>query len=131
MAVTAVGSVTITAVSVALQIASATSGNAMVDAANKVMADALALNPLLKNAAGAVMFQKPFPATPLGSQLQDIARVISLNAQLAVGRQVFFCRGVGGVAHPTGAPRGTAVRRRGAAPCCRRGRARAESPARR
>jgi len=73
------------------QIASATNGNAMVDSANKVMADALALNPLLKGAAGAVAFQKPFPGTALGNQLQDIARMISLNAQLSVGRQVFFC----------------------------------------
>ncbi|HVO26195.1 MAG TPA: DUF1501 domain-containing protein [Candidatus Margulisiibacteriota bacterium] len=74
-----------------LQIASTTNGNAIVDAANKVMADALALNPLLKAAAGAVTFQKAFPATALGDQLKDIARMISLNAQLAVGRQVFFC----------------------------------------
>ncbi len=73
------------------QIASATNGNAMIDAADKVMADALALNPLLKQAAGAVAFQKPFPATPIGNQLADIARMISLNAQLSVGRQVFFC----------------------------------------
>ena len=74
-----------------LQIASATNGNAIIDAANKVMADALALNPLLKGAAGAVAFQKPFPATTIGDQLKDIARMISLNAQLSVGRQVFFC----------------------------------------
>jgi len=73
------------------QLVSATSGNAMVDAANKVMADALALTPLLKAAAGAMAFQKPFPATAIGSQLQEIARMISLNAQLNVGRQVFFC----------------------------------------
>jgi len=74
-----------------LHMASATNGNAVIDAANKVMSDAVALNPLLKGAAGAVAFQKPFPATTIGKQLQDIARMISLNAQLSVGRQVFFC----------------------------------------
>lgn len=74
-----------------LQIAAATNGNAIIDAADKVMADALALNPLLKGAAGSVAFQKPFPATAIGDQLKDIARMISLNAQLSVGRQVFFC----------------------------------------
>lgn len=74
-----------------LQLVSATNGNAIIDSANKVMADALALNPLLKAAAGTVAFQKPFPATTIGSQLQDIARMISLNAQLNIGRQVFFC----------------------------------------
>jgi uncharacterized protein (DUF1501 family) len=73
------------------QIASATSGNSIVDSANKVMADALALNPLLSAAAGSVTFQQPFPATDIGNQLQDVARMISLNAQLNVGRQVFFC----------------------------------------
>jgi uncharacterized protein (DUF1501 family) len=36
-------------------------------------------------------FQKPFPQTAIGNQLQEIARMISLNAQLDVGRQVFFC----------------------------------------
>ncbi|MDX2171029.1 MAG: DUF1501 domain-containing protein [Deltaproteobacteria bacterium] len=74
-----------------LQLVSVSSGNAMIDAANKVMADARALNPLLAAAAGAVTFAQPFPSTDIGEQLQEIARVISLNAQLGVGRQVFFC----------------------------------------
>ncbi|APR74882.1 Hypothetical protein A7982_00228 [Minicystis rosea] len=72
------------------QILSANSGNDVVDAANRVMASAVALNPLLKAAAGTLAFQKPFPSTPLGDQLKEIARVISLNAQLGIGRQVFF-----------------------------------------
>ncbi|MBI3784738.1 MAG: DUF1501 domain-containing protein [Deltaproteobacteria bacterium] len=74
-----------------LQLVSASSGNSIIDSANKVMADALALNPLLKAAAGSLAFQKPFPATTLGDQLKEIARMISLNSQLNVGRQVFFC----------------------------------------
>jgi uncharacterized protein (DUF1501 family) len=74
-----------------LQLASVSSGNTLIDAANKVMVDARALNPLLRGAATSVTFQKPFPSTDLGEQLEEIARVISLNAQLNVGRQVFFC----------------------------------------
>ena len=74
-----------------MQIISASSGNAMIDAANKVMADARALNPLLKGAATATTFQRPFPSSDLGQQLQEIARVISLHGQLGVSRQVFFC----------------------------------------
>ncbi|MEO8603391.1 MAG: DUF1501 domain-containing protein [bacterium] len=74
-----------------LQMASVSSGNTMIDTANKVMVDARALNPLLKQAASSVSFQKPFPSTDLGEQLADIARVISLNSQLNVGRQIFFC----------------------------------------
>jgi len=73
------------------QMVSVSSGNALIDAANKVMSDALALNPLLKSAAASVAFQKPFPATDLGDQLKEIARMISLNSTLNVGRQVFFC----------------------------------------
>ncbi len=73
------------------QLVSVSSGNALIDAANKVMLDAIDLNPLLEQAASAVAFQKPFPSTTLGRQLQEIARIISLNGQVGVGRQVFFC----------------------------------------
>lgn len=73
------------------QIITADSGNAIINAANKSMADALTLNPLLKGAASNVTWQTPFPATSLGNQLKEIARIISLNAQLNIGRQVFFC----------------------------------------
>src|SRR5262249_24561862 len=52
------------------QLVSVGSGNAMIDAANKVMADALALNPLLKSAASSVAFSKPFPSTEIGDQLK-------------------------------------------------------------
>jgi uncharacterized protein (DUF1501 family) len=40
---------------------------------------------------GSVAFLKPFPSTAIGDQLKEIARMISLQAQLNVGRQVFFC----------------------------------------
>ncbi len=55
------------------------------------MSTATALNPLLKSASGSASFPKPFPSTSIGAQLQDIARIISFNSQLNVGRQVFFC----------------------------------------
>lgn len=77
------------------QLVSVSSGNGIIDAANKVMLDAIELNPLLEEAANAVVFQKPFPGTSIGRQMQEIARIISLNTQLGVGRQVFFCS-VGG-----------------------------------
>ena len=86
-----------------LQMASATNGNVLVDAANKVMADALALQPLLESAATSVNFAKAFPSTSLGKQLEEIARMISLQAQLDVGRQVFFCS-LGGFDTHSGQP---------------------------
>jgi len=69
----------------------AASGNAIIDAANRSMNSAVTLNPILKGAAGAINFQKPFPQTSIGNQMAEIARIISLNSQLGIGRQVFFC----------------------------------------
>ena len=66
-------------------------GNSIIDAANRSLATANALNPILAGAAVGVNFQKPFPSTNLGNQMKEIARLISLNSQLNVGRQVFFC----------------------------------------
>jgi len=77
------------------QIAAADSGNAIINAANKVMADAIALSPLLQNASGGTPLTTVFPSTQIGNQLKDIARIINLRAQTGVGRQVFFC-GLGG-----------------------------------
>lgn len=73
------------------QIAVTTHGNTVVDGANRVLADALELHPMLKAAAADIVFEKKFPTTTLGSQLAEIARMISLSSQVAVGRQVFFC----------------------------------------
>ena len=69
----------------------ADSGNLIVNAANAVTGTALALSPLLQQAASATTFTKPFPATQLGDQLKEIARIISVRGQLGVGRQVFYC----------------------------------------
>jgi uncharacterized protein (DUF1501 family) len=73
------------------QILSAQSGNAIIDAANRSMSSAIALNPILQGAANSISFQQPFPSNSLGTQLAEIARIISLNSQLGIGRQVFFC----------------------------------------
>jgi uncharacterized protein (DUF1501 family) len=73
------------------QIIAPNGGNQMIQAANNVMAGALYLNPLLKGTSGAPTFKTQFPQTSLGNQLFAIANLISLRAQLGVGRQVFFC----------------------------------------
>ncbi|HKV42947.1 MAG TPA: DUF1501 domain-containing protein, partial [Blastocatellia bacterium] len=72
-------------------ILAAGSSNSMVQAANRVMSRALALGPILKTAAGNPSFKTVFPQTALGSQLQEVAHLISLKSQLGAGRQVFFC----------------------------------------
>lgn len=73
------------------QIISQSGGNLMVQAADKVMSGALQLNPILKSAAGNSAFTTVFPQTSIGNQLKEVARFISLRAQLGAGRQVFFC----------------------------------------
>ncbi len=72
-------------------IVATTTGNLLVDAANKSMADGLELQPLLQQAATSITFAKPFPNSGLGSQLAEVARIIGVSRSLGVGRQVFFC----------------------------------------
>ena len=45
------------------------SGNTLIDAANRSLASAVALNPILAAAANAVVFQKPFPSSSIGNQI--------------------------------------------------------------
>ncbi len=73
------------------QIAVVTHGNAIVDSANRVLADAIELQPVLASASSQITFTKKFPTTTLGSQLAEIARIIALSSGAGVGRQVFFC----------------------------------------
>lgn len=60
--------------------------------ADKVFADALDLNPILKNAQGNPGFSVQFPLTGIGKQLKEIARLIGLRGTLQMNRQVFFCQ---------------------------------------
>jgi uncharacterized protein (DUF1501 family) len=73
------------------QIVTTPTGNSIIDLSNRSIETAIKLNPILAAAAGAINFQKPFPGTSLGNQLKEIARMISLNGQIGIGRQVFFC----------------------------------------
>jgi uncharacterized protein (DUF1501 family) len=73
------------------QIVGQTGGNQMVQAANKAMADALQLNPLLQATANNPPFATVFPQTQIGNQLKEVARFIGLRSQFNAGRQVFFC----------------------------------------
>src|ERR1051325_11632227 len=73
------------------QIVTTLTGNTIMDDANRSLTSALKLSPILAAAANTTKFAKPFPSTSLGNQLKEIAHVISLNAQVGVGRQVFFC----------------------------------------
>lgn len=66
----------------------------LVNRANKVLSDAHDLNQILRN-AGSSGITTQFPATPIGQQLKEAAKIIGLRATIGVNRQVFFC-GLGG-----------------------------------
>jgi len=66
------------------------SGLAVVQAANKVRQDALALSAMLKSVPTA-SFNTAFPGTQIGNQLKEVARIIKLRTQTGMKRQVFFC----------------------------------------
>ena len=67
------------------------SGLAVVQAANKVRQDALALSAMLKSLNSGPALTTVFPGTALGNQLKDVAKIIQLRAQTGMKRQVFFC----------------------------------------
>jgi uncharacterized protein (DUF1501 family) len=67
------------------------SGFAMVQAANKVRGDAVALNKMLRNAGATAPLATAFPGTTLGIQLKQVAQIIALRGATGIGRQVFFC----------------------------------------
>ncbi len=72
------------------EIANAGGGADLANAANKVVADAINLSPLLKQANGNPGFTVPFPQTSIGQQLNSVARIIGMRNTLNTSRQVFF-----------------------------------------
>ena len=69
------------------------SGLELVQSANDVRLDAIALNGLLSGSSATI--NTVFPGTSLGAQLLQVAKVIKLRASTGMSRQVFFCQ-VGG-----------------------------------
>ncbi|MBL9174581.1 MAG: DUF1501 domain-containing protein [Verrucomicrobiales bacterium] len=65
------------------------SGLALIQSANKVRKDALALNAMLRGNSATV--STAFPGTSLGDQLLQVAKVIKLRTTTGMRRQVFFC----------------------------------------
>jgi uncharacterized protein (DUF1501 family) len=66
-------------------------GLALVQSANKVRQDAIALNGMLKSLAAGVPLATQFPQTDIGRQLQQVAQIIRLRGSTGMSRQVFFC----------------------------------------
>ena len=74
------------------QILTFNSGLKLVQAANNQFSSALRVDAAVSNAlAGASPLQTSFPETPLGQQLQQVAQLMQVRAQLGIKRQIFFC----------------------------------------
>lgn len=66
-------------------------GNAVREAANRAFADGLQLADTLQLSGSLPPLSTPFPATSIGNQLKEVARLIRVRSTLGPGRQVFFC----------------------------------------
>jgi uncharacterized protein (DUF1501 family) len=73
------------------QILALDSGVRLIQAANTVRRDAVALNGLLRSSSAGVV-NTAFPGTDLGQQLRQVARVMALRGSTGLRRQVFFCQ---------------------------------------
>ena len=74
------------------QILTLDSGIALVQPASNITQNTIAQSKYLAGALKNVhSFTTAFPATPIGSQLKQVAQIISVQSQLGVNRQVFFC----------------------------------------
>jgi uncharacterized protein (DUF1501 family) len=74
------------------QILTLDSGVALVQPASNITTLTIAQSKYLANALKSVhSFTTAFPTTAIGSQLKQVAQIISVQHQLGVNRQVFFC----------------------------------------
>jgi uncharacterized protein (DUF1501 family) len=73
------------------EVISFNSGLTLVQSANKVKQDAIALNGMLKSLSSGTPLTTQFPQTDIGLQLQQVAQIIRLRSTTGMSRQVFFC----------------------------------------
>ena len=71
------------------QILQFNSGLELIQVANHVRQDAIALNAMMSGASAVI--NTPFPGTDLGRQLQQVAQLVKLRSSTGMSRQVFFC----------------------------------------
>jgi uncharacterized protein (DUF1501 family) len=67
------------------------SGVSLIQAANRVRQDAIALSGMLKGLGSATPLTTQFPGTSIGNQLKQVAQILQLRSQIGLKRQVFFC----------------------------------------
>jgi uncharacterized protein (DUF1501 family) len=75
------------------QILTLDSGISLVQPASNVTFNTIAQSKVLAGAlqGARTTFATPFPTTGIGNQLKQVAQIISVQSQLGVNRQIFFC----------------------------------------
>jgi uncharacterized protein (DUF1501 family) len=74
------------------QILTLDSGISLVQPASATTVNTIAQSKALAGALqGVHAFTTPFPSTAMGNQLKQVAQIISVQSQLGVNRQIFFC----------------------------------------
>lgn len=73
------------------QVLTFNTGLTMIQAADKVRQDALALSAMLQGLGSAPPLATKFPSTSIGAQLQQVAQILQLRPQTGLSRQIFFC----------------------------------------
>lgn len=67
-------------------------GLKLVQAANATFTRGVGFSNALNSALATAKLNTPFPTSGLGSQLQTVAKIMSVRNSLGIGRQVFFCQ---------------------------------------
>jgi len=62
----------------------------MIQAADKVRQDAVALSQMLASLPATSPFTRPFPGTSIGNQLKQVAQIMQLQPTIGLQRQIFF-----------------------------------------
>jgi len=79
-------------------------GLKLVQASNTIFNRGVGFSNALNAALATAKVDTTFPATLLGSQLQTVAKIMSIRAALGIGRQIFFCQLGGFDTHGAQAP---------------------------
>lgn len=79
-------------------------GLKLVQASNTIFNRGVGFSNALNAALATAKVNTAFPATLLGSQLQTVAKIMSIRAALGIGRQIFFCQLGGFDTHGSQAP---------------------------
>jgi uncharacterized protein (DUF1501 family) len=87
-----IGATSASRLSAVQQLMTFDNGLKLVQAANTIFNRGVGFSNALNAALATAKVNTSFPATLLGSQLQTVAKIMSIRGALGIGRQIFFCQ---------------------------------------